>query len=482
MSEQVARDYQITAIRHALQFVERALGDPEAARFQLYNAFMGTGKSFIQKAIYDELTVYGEPGEVLIVVPTPEIGLSAFKGYEWTTPLRHRKELLEEGKAPAKVYIEDEAHHTTMATAEDYHAIAGPEAIHLGYTATPYRGNPKETKKLADKWGRSYPILGVKQAIHEGWASLPSVRVEPLLDDDKIDVQGGEFVASNVHAETMNQLDAIIALATPDMPTMIAVSSRETAKELGEKLGDRGAVITGETRRKDRDIAYAAVLAGEKVLVQINVVGEGVDLPGLRRLIDVRPTMSPVAWFQLVGRICRPGPIQPEYIVCCRNFSRHAYLFDGLYPPEIFQEEEKKFLGPSDRQGARFMGMESVSRFKCLPLPLKNGTKGGLYILEQGDFEAREHWAILYAPHKAEPIVAKKQSGGGKWGKWQIAKVPTDFKGFATSGYRSKASDKQRAAWRRHATRVGLNPDAADKLQGRDLTGLFVLLDTGQRL
>ena len=476
------RTYQIDAIDDALQFVERALADPSAPRRRLYSAMMGTGKSIIQKTIAAELAPFADPGDVRIIVPTPEIGLSAFPSYEWSTPYRHRKGLLEGTEKPATVYIEDEAHHTTMDTAQDYAAIAGPRAIHLGFTATPYRGSPKETQALRELWGPPHPILSVRQAIAGNWAALPSVRIVPLIDDDNIETANGEFVASKVESATMDNLDRIAEIISYDVPTMVAVSTVETAKALAERIGARAALVTGETNRKDRDIAYARVERGEAVLIQIAVVGEGVDLPWLRRLIDIRPTMSPVAWFQLVGRICRPGPIRPEYVGCCRNFSRHAYLFDGMYPPEAFAAEEKAFDGPSKRQGIRFMGMEAVSRFKCLPVPLKNGTQGGMYILERGDFSGREHWCIIYAPHKAQPVVAKRESKEGDWGKWQLATPPADFSGFATSQYRMKATDKQRAVWKRLAERVGLNPDASDKLAGRDIASLFVLLDTNERL
>src|SRR5262249_39773823 len=139
-----------------------------------------------------------------------------------------------------------------------------------------------------------------------------------------------------------------------DRPTMLALPSVETAAGCLHALAAAGlpaALVTGETSQAARQEAFTATVAREQVLIQIGVVSEGVDLL-LRRLVDPLPTLSPVRWVQLLGRITRPvppGEAAPEYWGCCRNLERHAYLLEGLVPLPALAQAQAAFGRPTAR-------------------------------------------------------------------------------------------------------------------------------------
>ena len=119
-------------------------------------------------------------------------------------------------------------------------------------------------------------------------------------------------------------------------------------------------LVVGGTPGEQRRAAFAATAARRAALVQVSVVSEGVDLPGLRRLVDCRPTLSPVYWLQCLGRIRRPVPSgepPPEYICTNRNLSRHCYLLEGMLPLAAVREAQGAFETPSRRMGIRVVGL-----------------------------------------------------------------------------------------------------------------------------
>jgi hypothetical protein len=269
---------------------------------------------------------------------------------------------------------------------------------------------------------------------------------------------------------------------------MVAVPSREIAYLLHSTLlgaSVPSAIVTGDTSRADRERAFQQCVDRQAVLVQINVVSEGIDLP-IRRLIDLRPTLSPVYWLQLVGRITRPvreGEAAPEYMCCCRNLERHCYLFQGLVPLTEIRQAQQAFSTPSKRSGARALGLEAVGRFKATELPLVDGSTGQLYCIQVVEGTQVRQYAVLVHPAAAEPLCAtrinQRVSTGTRWGRWEQCPVPTITNGFAsvTAG---QPSEKQLAWWTRSAKRYGL--DSTATVTRRQFAALPVLADLGLKL
>jgi hypothetical protein len=496
------RDYQQLLVADACEFLATA---PPGAR-RLYAAPTGTGKSWV------ELEILCRFPRAWLVTPRLEIvagmitklglappsSLDALVDLAWshriTTPIRLRNEMLAGTGPEIEALIVDESHHHTAATYQQIDLMAAVPAV--GFTATPFRGTPKGTAAFLRQWGE--PVWGISypEAVARGVLAMPECRTVPLVDDDVVAVQNGEFVVQSLQDATQSRLDHAVSLCSGwcnkgcwDRPTMAALPAVATALDFTNRLlaaGLPAVCVTGDTPHGQRFGLFTACLERKALLVQVQVIGEGVDLP-LRRLLDLAPSLSPVKWLQQLGRITRPGARgepAPEYVCCNRNLLRHAYLLEGCLPARAVAGSEEAFGGVGRRGGMRVLGLEAIGRFKAAELPLANGTTGLCYLLATVEGTKQIEYAALCHPLAQEPIWAKRTNfrnldGTSSWGKWRGCLAPEDVIGFA-SKRPSRLTERQTAWWQRSAQRYGLNPDAP--VTAKNFTALPILTDLGLQL
>lgn len=525
---QTLRPYQEALVTDALAFVEQVEGmdptAPEATRRRLYSMPTGTGKGTAQLALLQKLRADGL--DAWIYTPSLEVlrgylercGAEGLQGCSedrlaelgeaiWvTTPVRAQRRILEGLRTAPQVVLYDEVHHATEGNDVSGTLFAlAPLAAWIGFTATPYRGSPKGTLELEEAWPDMVEVLSVPEAVANGSWALPTFSVVPLVDDDAIKIEAGDFqgkAAGNAVGSRIEDLAKLVlergerdkdesgrfsAGGGDYQPTAVTVPNRETAGLLVEaldRLGVAARLVSADTPASARALAYAECRDGRAVLVSVRVLAEGVDFPWLVRLVDARPTLSPVSWLQQVGRITRPKSRRPEYICVCRNLERHAYLLQGMVPRKVIGDAQAVFDGPSKRGAGRAMGLEALTRFKQIDLPLADGVRGHMYCLYSvdGDTGITTEWAVLLDPTSERAVSATRQvqalpDGTRGYGKWQAATVPAEMAGFATSGFKGAVSEKQAAWWRRAAVRHGLDPNAVGKLTKRQFAALPVLSD-----
>lgn len=535
-------DYQCRFHEDAFKWIEGDVEDgAKPGDRRLYASPTGTGKSVMALMLLHDL-----PNAVLI---TPRLEIIAgmlnkggvnTKGWSdeklaeealscrITTPVRFRN-MLAKGTFPFAVHqvIIDEAHHDLANTYSELQAYLG-QVVWIGLTATPFRGTPKGTQELLEKWGGVTNVLTMAQAVERGCLSVPVPQVWPLVDDDTVTISNGEFVVAALDAAVTQSLDEVVRRCGQfgrerldvtttenvryiggswDRPTLFACPTTITCHLLAERLNDAGLpadVVVQDTPRSERNRIFAAAMLGETAVVQIDVVSEGVDLP-FRRLIDLRPTMSPVKWMQQVGRITRPiasgilpvdvnaesyGPARiaeplPEYYYCNRNLERHGYLFNGAMPPSYIAEAQQAFAKPTNRVAARAFGLENIGRFAAAELPMLDGCIGSMYMLVSVDKFAKTEYAAIIHPAVSDVLYARRVSTRGddgqfKWGKWAHIDAIPDLQGFGSAPAKT-LTDKQAAWWVRSAQRLGLDPSVA-KVNKRNFAALPLLTDLGFKL
>lgn len=524
------RPYQEQLVDDALAHVEYcATMNPQAepsARRILYSMPTGTGKGTAELALLATLRsgwIAGEPGggqdagdlrrarDAWIFTPSldvlrgylercgadretvetasedklAEMGRAIFV----TTPTRAQRLINQQERPVPEVILYDEVHHAIEGNDVSGTLMAyAPLSTWIGFTATPYRGTPKGTAELNEAWPNQVEALTIPQAIALGAWALPRFEVVPLVDDDTITVSAGDFQAKSAGKLVGSRVAAVAALVrerwdvdpmTARVPTTVCMPNTETAGLLVEELDRIGVParrVGADTSAKDRALAYAECREGRGVLVSVKVISEGVDFPWLGRIIDARPTLSPVAWLQLVGRITRPKAYRPEYICVCRNLERHAYLLQGAVPREAVAQAQQAFEAPSKRAGMRSVGFEALARFKPIEMPLVDGVKGTMFTLYSTDENGvTTEWVALLDPVSEQAVTARRlvqpanpdgSRASSAWGKWERAPIPESLEGFATSQRSGELSDKQRAWWERAAARFGLDPAAA-RITGR---------------
>lgn len=433
--------------------------------------------------------------------------------YGIITPVRLRN-ILAKGElsfSPSYICL-DEAHHSLAESWEDLHMYLNGTPV-IGLTATPYRGTPKGTKKFREQWGNVvHSIINLPDAVSRGFFHIPKTTIWPLVDDDIIDVTNGEFNVTKADEVIIDRIKALVNKCTVsrfycknsqlwDKPTIFSVPSTEVALQLTNELNNAGmtaSVVIQSTPRKLRRTIFQRLVSCSTAIVQIDVVSEGVDLP-VRRIIDIRPTMSPVKWIQQVGRIraTPDDPTPPEYICCCRNLERHAYLMEGLLPNSSVKDAQEAFDSTAElgkikcsltkRMGMRAVGLEGLGRFTYSYVQLLNGLWCITYNLVHTEGFSRQEYFILVHPNHPQPVVGLKVStvdqntNEMKWGYWKLIESIPDLKGCTSLNLKNEEylSDKQKSRWTADAEKLGLNPH--QQVTNRKLQSLFFLRNTGLR-
>lgn len=508
------RPYQVTAVEYIESVAQGAL-NPAGGNWHLMSAPTGTGKSLI------ELGALARVDDSILITPRIEIisgmcakmgrnvdhfndaELAAFAWNEYgvTTPIRLRNMLIK-GEMPfmPRLLIIDEAHHDLASTYQDI-AMFLNGVPKVGLTATPFRGTPRGTDEFLKQWGDSIVrILSLRDAVEAGYYHMPRVEVWPMIDDDTIDVSAGEFKVSTL-TSLVKESTAHVAHLSRDwfdraarmwgMSTIYALPSTDAVNDMVARLRDVGlpaVPVTQATTRLDRIKAFELVTSCRAALVQINVVSEGVDLP-IRRVVDLRSTMSPNYWFQLVGRV-RPDDsgIPPEYICCNRNLERHCYLWEGLLPNSKVGEIQSAFTDDrgvpiiSERSGVRVVGLEGLGKFVKVPIFLLDGTVGFMYNIVSVAENRRTEYLAFVHPNYPEPVYGVKESAHDgtqmQWGKWRVVDALPNLKGCA-SAKASTLTPKQEKRWRESGENFGL--DVSRKITGREFQILPFLMNTGLR-
>jgi len=473
------RNYQRETVDNALAFLRSAVRGER----RLYVAPCGTGKSFIEIAIQQAI-----PGSV-ILTPRVEIrdGMIAKggDGDRISTPITYRNRLMEGRFSPPSALIIDEAHHDTCDTGEQVRLCADDPCT-VAFTATPFRGTPQGTAELRALYGQPHYILTLPDAVSCGVCVIPECYTEPILDDDVVEIINGEFQITSVNGKTdwPRAADLVCKVWADPQPTVVALSSVRAMQILAAELDRRGiphACVTAQTSRKDRELAFKQCEYPSTVLLQIQVVSEGVDLQ-VRNLIDLAPTMSPVRWLQQVGRAMRPGGT--SYYACCnRNLLRHGYLFEGLLPHNVFRDAQHAFPQPSRRNYMRAFGLEGVGKLKPAPVPLSNGLQATAYYVTRTVAHIATQYCAIVLPDKPRVLWARRENvydgDTSYYGRWVECGAPTDLKGFA-SKQRIILSPKQVAWWQRDARRYGL--DETVKVDAKTFAVLPVLAGLGKRI
>lgn len=247
----------------------------------------------------------------------------------------------------ADLLIIDEAHHSR---AETYQKLmdAYPDAIIVGLTATPCRGDGRGLGKIFDEM---VECPAIPELIRQGHLvpsvcySHPTADLKGVKSSITGDWQTGEL------AERMNT-DKLVGdivthwnrLAEGRKTVVFAVDvahSKHIANEFiasGIKTGH----IDGGTPIAEREETLAKLSAGDITVVSnCMVLTEGWDQPDVACCVLARPTKSLGLHLQMVGRVLRPFPGKDHALILdhAGNVVRH-----GLPEDEIFWT-----LNPDDR-------------------------------------------------------------------------------------------------------------------------------------
>lgn len=233
------------------------------------------------------------------------------------------------------VILVDEAHH---ALAKSYQRILNkfPKAIVLLFTATPHRTGRVQLDRIADD-------IIVGQSIHEltekGFLA-PFRYFQPPGDfDSKLLKRGstGDFTNDSMQQAMSTKIFGHIVKQykriANGMQAVVYTYSIDSAIKIAAEFNSEGisaVEVDGTTPKEKRTVAVRKFRDQEiKILVNVNLFTEGVDLPDIDCVIMARPTASLALYLQFSMRCLNPRPSKTAIIIDhANNFKTFGYPDD----------------------------------------------------------------------------------------------------------------------------------------------------------
>jgi superfamily II DNA or RNA helicase len=235
-------------------------------------------------------------------------------------------------------WVIDEAHHVLQNNKWGKGLALFPNAFGLGVTATPLRA---DRKSLARSQGGVFDTMvigpSMREMIDGGYLCDYIVYAPPSsLDAGNLKVgASGDYTSDSVRKEAhRSQIVGDIVQHyqkfTPSKRTIVFAVDVEQADELAARFnsaGFRAASVDGNTPETIRDQTISKFSRGLlDVLVNVDLFGEGFDVPAVEVIIMGRPTMSYGLFAQQFGRMLRPLDGKPYGILvdCVGNVQFHG--------------------------------------------------------------------------------------------------------------------------------------------------------------
>lgn len=277
------------------------------------------------------------------------------------------------------VILVDEAHH---ALAKSYQNILNkfPKAIVLLFTATPHRTGRVQLDQIADD-------IIVGQSIHEltdkGFLA-PFRYFQPPGDfDSKLLKRGstGDFTNDSMQQAMNTKIFGHIVKQykriAPGMQAVVYTYSIDSAIKIAAEFNSErisAVEVDGTTSKEKRAVAVRKFREQKiKILVNVNLFTEGVDLPNVDCVIMARPTASLALYLQFSMRCLNPRPGKTAIII------DHANNFKSFGYPDDDRDWKKAII--SGKQKSKTLlkdpGMSIVTCDYCFAVVKASEVKDG---------------------------------------------------------------------------------------------------------
>lgn len=329
-----------------------------------------------------------------------------------------------------KVMIVDECHHLaskTWKTVSDYYK----NSLLIGLTATPCRLDGKPLSDMFDCM-----IIGPQtdELIKSGYLVPYKYYAPTNLDTSKVKVVNGEYQAQAL--DSLLQESSVIGdniaqykkLAMGKRNVVFACNikhSKEIVKRYLE-AGISAAHLDGDTNPGERKQIIKDFESGKiKVLSNVDLFGEGFDLPAIEVVSMLRPTMSLSLCIQQWGRGLRTAPEigKTECIILdhVNNYQRHGLpdehrewsLEGGVKRKKRGQQSEIKikrcpncFFAHSPALKCPNCGYEYTADEKTI-----KEVAGELYLIDSQEYKDARKKEVIEVSSYEELVKIEKERG-----------------------------------------------------------------------
>ena len=243
---------------------------------------------------------------------------------------------------PADIIFSDEAHHDCSDSRREILAKY-PEAIVLGWTATPVR---LDNKPLKDVYQALIEIASYSELIAGGFIVSPTCYSTPaIVDLSQVKMSAGDYAIDGLeYVMNQPQVNGDIVKEWTEKaggrPTVLFACTVKHSQALVQRFveaGVRAEHLDGTTDEGARRACLRRLKDGMTQLVSnVGILTEGWDEPAAKAIVMARPTQSLGLFLQIAGRGLRPWyDVKPVLIDHAGNIDRfglpHEDRVWGLY-------------------------------------------------------------------------------------------------------------------------------------------------------
>lgn len=242
------------------------------------------------------------------------------------------KNTLKTGVKPYSLIIIDECHHATSNSFKTVLNTYDKTAL-IGFTATPARLNGKPLGEIFDNLivGVDYSYLIANKYLVDYDYFSPDLN----FDFSKWKLKSGDFDTTDNASHLDNKViyGDILKYIDLSKKTIIYSPTVDYSKKLESQINEHfnakiSAEFNGKTPQSERDKIIDDFKNGKiKILINVDLIGEGFNVPSCDCVFLLRATQSLTLYIQQAGRALRSDPNNPNKRASIFDFVGNIYRF-----------------------------------------------------------------------------------------------------------------------------------------------------------
>ena len=230
-----------------------------------------------------------------------------------------------------RLIIYDECQHMGATTWERVYR-ENPQAFHIGLTASPTR---LDGRGLGDFFSHMIKGPSVSSLIERNFLSEYKAFAPAVVNTESLHTRMGDFIKSEL-SDLMNRPTVTgsaiheykrNAMGKRNIVFCSSILHSETVVASFNAAGIPARHVDGETPHNEREESLRLFQEGKiLVLSNVDLFGEGLDIPSVEAVTLLRPTQSLCLHIQQIGRALRPSPGKTHAIILDQagNIERHG--------------------------------------------------------------------------------------------------------------------------------------------------------------
>lgn len=369
------------------------------------------------------------------------------------TPTRFWNSVKRNAAKMPRVVMIDECHHSLAPTWEPYFRSLshdGYPVTVIGLTATPMRGVEYENPPWRSLFQQYYEAITITKAIRRNYLVnfyLVKEVIGTLHEEQLGTARQQDQAAEKMIMRRMDYIYSVVETLykRKPCPTVFITPTVASAIKVASYFSDRGfetREYLGTTDKETRSELLTDLAKGKVMVAAVNVLTEGVDVPEIGRVVNLRPSVSPIPYVQGLGRGLRvvrdPKTDEPrfdrkqycEFVDFTNNLNRFRDKLENIMGLR-FKEGEHVYVPDLDYdigERTKMTIYENYINFRFTPADSKTIVvhEDGKEIRAKVGKTPNNQWAIrLFYGNKYSEVFTLV---GRVWRKRSASIQPLDFK------------------------------------------------------